>query len=166
MQPSQTDMFSQAIAVLDEQGKTSFCIWIAVQVQNALETGEARRIGIDRAVELLRTWESGKPVTGDELNALLMDANDEGLYAFVDSRNPSETATAIEAIAGTICYVAWLAYRKAGQRLPNGIDRVNDDFIIWTIEQALDARAVTPESCLSSLRGLARARPGEPTICP
>ncbi|ATA53152.1 hypothetical protein CKY39_07960 [Variovorax boronicumulans] len=156
MFPSQIDQFSQAIAALDEQGKASFCVWLAVRMQESLAAEDAERVGICHAVELLQSWEAGESVTGNELNELLMNANDEGLHAFVDSRRPRKTDSAIEVVGGAICYIAWLAYRRAGESLPDGIDQVNDDFIIWVIQQALDAQTVTREYCLSAMQGLAK----------
>jgi len=155
MHSSQIEQVAWAVIALAEEGKASFCIWIAVQVRDALKPEEAERVGISRAVELLQAWEAGKPVAGDELNELLMDANDEGLYAFVDPRQPNKTDTAIEVVGGAIGYVAWLAYRRAGQRLPDGINQVNDDAITWTVQQAIDSRAVTPQACLSAIEEFA-----------
>lgn len=154
MQSPHIEQLAQSFVALDESSKASFCIWIAVQVRDALAPEEARRVEISQAVATLQAWEAGSPVTGDHLNEQLMNANDEGLYAYLD-RGPSGTNTAIEAVGGSVCYIAWMAYRRAGEHLPDGIDQVNDDFITWIVQQAVDCRAVTHEACLSAIRKLA-----------
>jgi hypothetical protein len=151
MQSPHGEQLSRSFVALDERNKASFCIWIAVQVRDALTPAEAQRVGISHVVATLQAWEAGSPVTGDHLNEQLMDANDEGLYAYL-GRGPSETDTAIDAVGGSVCYIAWIAYRRAGEHLPDGIDQVNDEFITWIVQQAVDCRAVTHEACLSAIR--------------
>ncbi|WP_157632089.1 Imm6 family immunity protein [Variovorax sp. CF313] len=157
MQSPHIEQLARSFVALGERSKASFCIWIAGQVRDALTPEEAQRVGISHVVATLQAWEAGSQATGDQLNELLMNANDEGLYAYL-RRGPNETDTAIEAVGGSVCYIAWIAYTRAGEHLPDGIDQVNDDFITWIVQQAVECRAVTHEACLAVVHELASSK--------
>ena len=157
MRPPHIEQLVRSFAALDEGSKASFCIWIAGQVRDVLTPEEAQRVGINHIVATLQAWEAGSAVTGDQLNEQLMNANDEGLYSYL-GREPSETDTAIEAVGGSVCYIAWIAYTRAGQHLPDGINQVDDDSIAWVVQQAVECNAVTHEACLAVMQKFASSR--------
>ena len=146
---------SAAIAVLDEAGKAAFCLWLAGQVERSLVPEEAERLGITHAVAMLLSWGQGSTVSGDELSDLLLNTNDEGLFASIDPRQPRETDQAISAVGSVICFIAWIAYKNAGEHIPDGINQVDDEIISWAAGQAISAQAVREESCLSLIGELA-----------
>ena len=94
----------------------------------------------DKALAVSSVWMTGKNIGGDELNDLLMDPDDQGLYAFVSTNRPRPTDIAYNVLGAAICYVAWHAYRAQNKMAPAGIDAVTENYVQWIVDEAKKSR--------------------------
>jgi len=127
------------------KARVAFVIYLADSLLNDLDADEQGRKIAERALGMASVWLKGEPVDGEQLNSLLLDENDEGIFIYVDSRDPKATDAAYNVIGGAITYTAWQAYRASGVVvLPEGIEEVTEEFVGWILAEATKAESFNP----------------------
>jgi hypothetical protein len=118
------------------RARAAFVLLIADSLMPELRHEGEGYIFALKAFEITASWINGKDVSGDELNDLLMNHHDQGIFAYVDNRKQRVSDRAYTVLGGAISYVAWHAYRTNKLMLPDGIQAVTEHFVQWLIDEA------------------------------
>ena len=119
------------------RARCAFVLFVADSVARELSGFPELQELSDASVRMAAQWVQGLHVEPDALNRLLLDVNDEGLFAHIDTRYPKASDRALTVVSGAICYVAWHAYAVAGQVMPEGIEDASEDYVQWVIDSAV-----------------------------
>ena len=146
------------------RARCAFVLIIAELLVNEMPNGAAGGTVARNALSVAYAWLDGGNVSADQLCDLLMDPNDQGIYAHIDRRVKRPTDEVYSVLGGAICYLAWHAYRLKKAMLPTGMDACNEDYVQWILNEASKSPAFNADKAgavLSYLQKQFVARDGE-----
>jgi hypothetical protein len=81
----------------------------------------------EASLALASRWADGDPVTGAQFSELVYSESEQGvLRRLTDAEDGSESEALWNALTTDIMYVAWLAYRQSGERMPEDVSEVDE----------------------------------------
>jgi hypothetical protein len=135
--------------LLPVQAKVAFFEWAGREELFVLD-GEALDFA-KKGLDLICRWRKDEDVARDELHQVLMNNQDEGLFAFLDSRHLRPIDLSIEIIGSAISYTAWEAYKKEGSGFPQGYDQMDEEFLQWAFDNFACSSTFRNEKVLRAL---------------
>ena len=92
---------------------------------------EIRQAGDDdgaavAAVDAMKRWTHGEPVTGREMSDLVYSEAGEGVALHTMRGAETDATPAWSALTIAAMYVAWQAYRVTGERMPEDVSEVDE----------------------------------------
>ena len=90
----------------------------------------------DAAIALTMQWADGGPATGRQFSNRVYDEKERGvLRRLTDAEDGSAGEALWNALTTAILYVAWLAYRETGERMPEDVCEVDETALDLLDEQ-------------------------------
>jgi hypothetical protein len=142
-------------STLGAHEQVEFVEWMSRLILQELSPVHEGRHVAERALRLISEWRTNHNVSGNELLDALMNQHDEGLFAYVDARNPKPTDHVFNVIGAAVSYAAWHAFRNQRAALPEGIEEVSPDTIQWLLDEAAHSPLFNEGAVLERLGKLA-----------
>jgi hypothetical protein len=90
----------------------------------------------DLSLALAGRWAEGDAVTGAQFSELVYSENEQGvLRRLTDAQDGSPNEALWNALTTDIMYIAWLAYRQTGERMPEDVAEVDETTLDLLDEQ-------------------------------
>jgi Immunity protein Imm6 len=130
--------FARALKI---RARVTFVLSVAGMLLPELVDEGPRYLSALKAYEKALRWQEKLDVAGDELVDFLMNEKDGGMFAYVEARKPKKTDPAWTALAVAVAYVAWHAYRRKKEPVPEGVDDVTEKTVQYLLDEASKAQS-------------------------
>ncbi|MFZ6642586.1 Imm6 family immunity protein [Undibacterium sp. TC4M20W] len=118
------------------RARVAFTLCVSEQLMPELFDDESGYLLAKKCITMISSWLSGEAVCGHDLNDLLMNQFDEGIFAKIDYRTKKITDLAYTVVGAATSYAAWHAYRAEKAFLPEGIEAITEEFVQWLVDEA------------------------------